>query len=470
MAYELKTKLANRKNYGGSRKTSAIKYIVIHYTANDGDTDEGNGKYFHNNIVKASAHYFVDSDSVTQSVPDDYTAYSVGGSKYGNCKTTGGGKLYGKCTNSNSISIELCDDKKDKKIYPTAATIRNALELTRDLMKKYGIPAGNVIRHFDVNGKSCPAYWCGTDAKNKKWKTEFWDKLSAEDTADKDAGSKALKASDLKSMAVADIIKKVGPLFTEDQEKTGILASISLAQFILESDCGRSELAQAANNCFGMKKSLSGNNWPGSAWDGKSVYKKPTKEYVKGKCVTVTAEFRKYPDIAYSIADHSAYLAGAMNGKKKRYAGIKGETSYKKAVTIIKNGGYATDSGYIDKICSLIKKYNLTQYDAATGSIPSGSSPAPGSAPSGSISSGGASSGSSASKTPAAAAYYKKYTGKSDRIDDVFKAVGVPEKYRNSYMKRRPVAARNGIGGYKGTKSQNLKLVRMAKAGKLKKV
>ena len=75
------------------RKTSAIKYIVIHYTANDGDTDEGNGKYFHNSIVKASAHYFVDSDSVTQSVPDDYTAYSVGGSKYGNCKTTGAGSF-----------------------------------------------------------------------------------------------------------------------------------------------------------------------------------------------------------------------------------------------------------------------------------------------------------------------------------------------------------------------------------------
>ncbi len=469
MAYKLKKKLANRKNYGGGRKTSAVKYIVIHYTANDGDTDEGNGNYFQNNIVKASAHYFVDSDSVTQSVPDDYTAYSVGGSKYSNCKTTGGGKFYGKCTNSNSISIELCDDRKDKKIYPTENTIRIALELTKDLMKKYGVPAENVIRHFDVNGKSCPAYWCGTDERDKKWKSEFWDKLSsgAEDGTGTNAGvgaviSKALKASDLKNMNVADIIKKVGPFFTADQKKTGVLASVSLAQFILESDYGRSELAQAANNCFGMKRNLSGNSWPDSAWDGKSVYKKPTKEHVDGKYITVTAEFRKYPDIAKSIADHSAYLLGAMNGKKKRYAGIKGETSYKKAITVIKDGGYATSPDYIEKICSLIKKYDLTKYDVSGSSTSAGSQ-----TPSGSDQTSGTSTGSSSSGS---AGCYKKYTGKSERIDEVFKAIGVPAKFRGAYMKRKPVASKNGISNYKGSKTQNLKLVKLAKTGKLKKV
>ena len=464
MAYKLKKKLANKKNYGGSRRISAIEYIAIHYTANDGDTDEGNGIYFHNNIVKASAHYFVDSDSVTQSVPDDHIAYSVGGSKYSNCKTTGGGKFYGKCTNSNSISIELCDDKKDKKIYPTAATIQNALELTRDLMKKYGVPAKNVIRHFDVNGKSCPAYWCGSDEKNKKWKSEFWDKLSAGSTAGKDSSgvkpaagaatsTKALKASDLKNMSITDIIKKVGPLFTADQKKTGVLASVSLAQFILESDYGRSELAQAANNCFGMKKNLSGNSWPDSAWDGKAVYKKPTKEHVNGKYITVTAEFRKYPDIAKSIADHSAYLLGAMNGKKKRYAGIKGETNYKKTITIIKDGDYATSPDYIEKTCSLIKKYNLTQYDVSSGNESSSST-----------------STDNSTSSSSSAGCYKKYTGKSDKIDDVFKAIGVPAKFRDTYMKRKPVASKNGISNYKGSATQNLKLVKLAKAGKLKKI
>ena len=179
MAYTLKKRLANKKNYGGHRDTSLIKYIVIHYTGNDGDHDESNATYFQNNIVKASAHYFVDSDSVTQSVPDDYIAWSVGGNKYGNCNVTGGGSLHGKCTNTNSISIELCDDVKNGVIYPSSKTIGNAIELVKSLMKKYGIPASRVIRHFDVTGKSCPAYWCGSTEKNKKWKSEFHDKLSS---------------------------------------------------------------------------------------------------------------------------------------------------------------------------------------------------------------------------------------------------------------------------------------------------
>ena len=66
-----------------------------------------------------------------------------------------------------------------------------------------------------------------------------------------------------------------------------------------------------------------------------------------------------------SISDHSAYLLGAMNGSKKRYDGFKGCTDYKKAAQIIKDGGYATSSTYVDNLCSIIEKYSLTQYDAA---------------------------------------------------------------------------------------------------------
>ena len=188
----VKTNLANKNNYGSSRLLSQIKYIVIHYTGNDGDTDENNGKYFKRNIVKASAHYFVDDDSITQSVPDNYVAWSVGGNKYSNCSSTGGGKYHKKCTNTNSLSIEICDDVKNGVVYPSANTIQNALELTRLLMNKYKIPAANVIRHFDVTGKSCPAYWCGTSTKDAKWRSEFWNKLSVSDTVDNKAALKSL--------------------------------------------------------------------------------------------------------------------------------------------------------------------------------------------------------------------------------------------------------------------------------------
>ena len=115
---EIKKRRANRNNYGLSRNVKNIKYIAIHYTANDGDRAKNNADYFANKIIKASAHYFVDDDYVYQSVPDNYVAYSVGGGKYSNCSTTGGGKYYKICTNSNSISIELCDVvKMDKYIH-----------------------------------------------------------------------------------------------------------------------------------------------------------------------------------------------------------------------------------------------------------------------------------------------------------------------------------------------------------------
>ena len=60
-----------------------------------------------------------------------------------------------------------------------------------------------------------------------------------------------------------------------------------------------------------------------------------------GSYVTITADFRKYPCVEDSIADHSAYLLGAMNGSKQRYSGLKGCADYKKAAQIIKDGGYA---------------------------------------------------------------------------------------------------------------------------------
>lgn len=153
-----KTNLALRSNYGAKRNTSKIKYIVVHYTANDGDHDESNATYFHNNKVGASAHVFVDDDSATVSVPDDYVAYSVGGSKYSDCAQTGGGKLYGKVTNSNSLSVEMCDTVKNGVLQASEATMNNTVIIIREWMNKYGISIDNVIRHFDVNGKHCPSY------------------------------------------------------------------------------------------------------------------------------------------------------------------------------------------------------------------------------------------------------------------------------------------------------------------------
>ena len=162
MGYIFKTNIANKANYGGKRNTGNIKYLVYHYTSNDGDHDEGNANYFHNNIVKASAHYFVDDDSVTQSVPDNYIAYSVGGKCQSNHHP-----LYKICTTSNSISIEMCDTVKNGVVSISESTLENAITLGRLLMQKYNIPLDRVIRHYDVNGKLCPN--CNDLLNDKTW-------------------------------------------------------------------------------------------------------------------------------------------------------------------------------------------------------------------------------------------------------------------------------------------------------------
>lgn len=163
----------------------------------------------------------------------------------------------------------------------------------------------------------------------------------------------------------AEFIKRIAPYAIADMKKSGVLASVTIAQAILESGYGNEELALNANNFFGMKCNLSGNKWAGSTWDGTSIYTKKTPEDDgTGKLYYVTADFRKYPSIADSVGDHSAYLIGATNGSEKRYAGLAGEKDPRRAITIIKNGGYATDTTYIDKVMNIIKESNLTQYDA----------------------------------------------------------------------------------------------------------
>lgn len=158
MSYTLKEQLANSGNYGGSRNASQIRYLVYHYTGNDGDKAANNAKYFQNNIVKASAHYFVDDTTVWRSVPDLKVAWSVGGSKYANADKTGGGTMYGVITNTNSLSIEMCDTIRNGVYQASEATLANAAALGRALMEKYDIPIENVYRHFDVTGKHCPSY------------------------------------------------------------------------------------------------------------------------------------------------------------------------------------------------------------------------------------------------------------------------------------------------------------------------
>ena len=139
-------KQAARGNYSPGR-TSPISYIVIHYTANSGDTAQNNLDYFARTKTGTSAHYFVDENEVCQSVKDMDVAW--------HCGRSDGQYKHPYCRNSNSIGIEMCNSLN---AVPEATRTRTAA-FVRELMSRYGVPAQNVLRHYDVTGKRCPAPW-----------------------------------------------------------------------------------------------------------------------------------------------------------------------------------------------------------------------------------------------------------------------------------------------------------------------
>lgn len=125
-----------------------IKYIVIHFTSNNGDTALNNCNYFSGANRGASAHYFIGDDGIYQSVPDKWAAWAVGGTKI---------YKHPYCRNMNSISIEMCSRiGTDGKYYIDDDVVEQTIKLTKYLMNKYDVLVENVLRHYDVWNKKCP--------------------------------------------------------------------------------------------------------------------------------------------------------------------------------------------------------------------------------------------------------------------------------------------------------------------------
>ena len=117
MSYTLVKNLTT-VNY--TKGNSGRKYIVIHYTGNKTDSAKANSNYFKSINRGASAHYFVDKTTVYQVVDDNNMAWAVG-------RNYGSNNLFGKVTNANSISIEMCST--NGKI--ANETYKNTVELTK---------------------------------------------------------------------------------------------------------------------------------------------------------------------------------------------------------------------------------------------------------------------------------------------------------------------------------------------------
>ncbi len=146
----------NTANYRAGR-TQPVRYIVMHYTANNGDTAKNNCDYYHRvGGLQASAHYFVDEYGAMQSVREGDTAWHCGARAY----------WHPECRNGNSIGIEMCSRKRaDGSYYIKPETVANAAALAKDIMQRYGIDTDHVLRHYDVTGKHCPMPWVDDPAQ-----------------------------------------------------------------------------------------------------------------------------------------------------------------------------------------------------------------------------------------------------------------------------------------------------------------
>lgn len=142
-------------------------YLAIHFTAGSNSTP-GRAQSVYNTFVSrsASADFAVDDRDMVQFNPDisNYYCWAVGDAKN---SSSGGASLYGKATNRNTISIEICSTCKPATTTAvskpnhegwsfTDAALDNAAKLAKIIMKKYNIPIDRVVRHYDISGKLCP--------------------------------------------------------------------------------------------------------------------------------------------------------------------------------------------------------------------------------------------------------------------------------------------------------------------------
>lgn len=150
---------------------------------------------------------------------------------------------------------------------------------------------------------------------------------------------------------MSDFYPRMVDAAVKDMHVSGVLASITIAQAMLESNFGRSELAVNARNYFGIK---SHGGWKGP------TYSKKTWEVVNGRNVTVTASFRSYESLEECVTDHGAFL---QRPHYKAFLAACRTKDYRLACHELVRAGYATDPKYAHKLIRLIDGYQLAKWD-----------------------------------------------------------------------------------------------------------
>lgn len=395
------------------------KFIGVHYLGVDGQ----------NNDIEADgcgAHYYIYWDgTIYWRCDHDAIVYQVG---------TANGQYIQKhpvARNANTIGIEMCChcdgnamSAEDPKWWFTEATQEACVWLVQKLMAELNIPIENVLRHFDIVNKTCPAPYVHNNAYRGTW---TWEQFRAKvaggevhlyrvrlkwelsgtqigayyilDNAkancpagysiydengklvwtNTDAVSSAQLVKYSKGIPLSKeaYIEACGAIARELYAETGILPSVVVAQCCLETGFGLgsdSVELMKVNNLLGMKTDLINSTWKDyTVWDGQSI-SKLTPEYHNGKLVYITDSFRAYKDYENCIRDYEAFLLHVKNDKGYKYRRIQGWTDPKEVIHAIRIGtgtdknpeGYMTDPNYERKILALIDQYNLRRFDTQT--------------------------------------------------------------------------------------------------------
>ena len=172
--------------------------------------------------------------------------------------------------------------------------------------------------------------------------------------------------------STSEFFTKIAPIAIEEMSRTGINASVTMAQAALESSWGKSGLSLKYSNYYGMTSGCINNaTYPPSSYKGIVLHKDEQFNNCSGNAYwdgTVVAMcnkgggdcqwYRVYDSFANSTRDHSRLLV-----QSSHYSGCNSYKNSKDQIQCIKNGGYATDPNYVSKVMNMINDYNLTQYD-----------------------------------------------------------------------------------------------------------
>lgn len=353
MSYKVTNAVSNKNvpRWGNKKQYIAVHYLGVvgqdHELASDG----------------TGAHYYIYWDgTIYQRCSHDAIVWAVGTAGYYKQK-------HPVARNANTISIEMCckcdgnsANADDPKWYFTEKTQEACVWLVKKLMKDLGIPAENVLRHYDIVNKVCPAPYVHNNKYRGSW---TWEEFKAKLVA-QPAKTTGTQAAEFLNLTEKQADEKLLDMAREIAEKYGVLPSVLAGQGALESGHVRTEAAQKANNILGMKKDLLNSTWASPTWDGVSTVKILTTEYYNGVKTQVYDYFRKYSSIEDCMEDRCAFFTQAKVSKtaaQVKYHGIRECKTYREQIQLIADRGYATDPQYVKKVCDIIERYNLDRYD-----------------------------------------------------------------------------------------------------------